>query len=133
MVRQRTKVAEWWEWRDSRVGAGFEPPLARYDDKGVAQRWMQSSNYKRHHYTLHHVTRYRLAPLVRLRWVQSLDDCFLDATDGNVCRASVRPDYDEWCARVWHDDYPVYAATLAEAKAACAARLRELGYRVVDE
>ena len=125
MGRQKTKVAEWWERRPDPANHRI---CSAYKTKSGA-----CSDDAKKRGTLHHVTRYRLAPLVRLRWVQSLADLFLDATDGNVCRASVRPDGGEWCVRVWHDDHPVYAATLAEAKAACAARLRELGYRVVDE
>lgn len=119
-MRQRIKVTEWWE---RETEGGFRYRWRNRDEAIESARINGGKAF--------HVTRYRLAPLVRLRWVQSVDDCFLDATDGNICRASVRPAYDEWCARVWHDDHPVYAATVAEAKAACAARLRELGYLVV--
>lgn len=122
-MRERTKVDEWWE----RIPDGDDSISSIF-----FQREMAMFPGAKKHGKLYHVTRYRLAPLKVLRWVHSLSDDHLDATDGHVCRASVVQDGNEWCARVWSDGHATYAPTLAEAKAACAARLRELGYRVVE-
>lgn len=127
MSRARTKIAEWWETSFDRSNPLREVPKRTKQGARAVARVNGGKVF--------HVTRYRLEPLAKLRWVQSKDG-FLDATDGKVCRASVKPSDEcagEWWARVWKDEFPMYAATIDEAKAACSARLLELGYRVVDE
>ena len=119
MARQRTKVAEWWERRwDTGAARGF----LKYDTEADARASKAAGG------TLHHVTRYRLAPPVRLRWVP--DGSHIDArAKNNALIATVYSD-GEW--RIWFRETQS-SPNVAEAKAACAARLRELGYRVVDE
>lgn len=121
VMRQRTKVAEWWERRNDVAGVLL---VARYSTKALA-----CSKEAKKRGTLHHVTRYRLAPLVRLRWVPYGSSCApaLDNMGKSYGAYFLNVSQGRWYAGqdAWQD-----CATVAEAKAACAAALRELGYRV---
>jgi len=126
-VRQRTKVAEWWERRFDTgiVSGGF-----KFNTEAEARAAKGGG-------TLHHVTRYRLAPLERLRWVwrESGGLAAMSANLETKAVVFVVSDIDPdtlWRWWAGPDQYKT-EASFAEAKAACAARLRELGYRVVNE
>jgi hypothetical protein len=128
-MRQRTKVAEWWERRQV-LRDGARVDITTFKDEASARRAKKRG-------TLHHVTRYRLAPLVRLWWVWRKSGGLAAMTDDDVTMAVVFvvSDIDPNALWLWWagpDQYNT-EASLAEAKAACAARLRELGYLLVDE
>lgn len=81
-----------------------------------------------------HVTRYRLAPLVRMWWTAAPGMRLVACNDfGDVALATI--DGCDWWVhsdRWLTGDFKVFRTkNVAEAKAACAARLRELGYLVV--
>lgn len=81
MARQRTKVAEWWETDFDRSNPLREVPKRT---KQGARAVARISGGK-----VHHVTRYRLAPLVRLRWKH--DDEYRDTIERiDVVRTEVR-------------------------------------------
>ena len=128
MSRARTKVAKWWE--------------TSYD-RSIHERDYASVIPKRGRKAAHaiarvnggkvfHVTRYQLAPLVKLVWRVS-PECpdELDAwSEERGAVATIHPG-GRWY--VWDPIDTGQRPSNDEAKAACAARLLELGYRVVDE
>jgi len=122
-MRQRTKVAEWWERRQV-LRDGARVDITTFKDEASARRAKKRG-------TLHHVTRYKLAPLVKLTLRRSWEYPEWDAVEANgTVHATVYP--RGWS--IWgHHQQSGDAPNFNEAKAACAARLRELGYRVVDE
>ena len=128
-MRQRTKVAEWWERRfdDGTIRDTYNTETEARASKATCREPQLGRC------TLHHVTRYRLAPLVRLRWVVDHDRKRAQATDEHGYAQGVA--FESLRGLKWWAGLGPYtdASTFAEAKAACAARLRELGYRVVDE
>jgi hypothetical protein len=75
-MRQRTKVAEWWERRQV-LRDGARVDITTFKDEASARRAKKRG-------TLHHVTRYRLAPLVRLIDAHALAAARLHGDDTTV-------------------------------------------------
>ena len=134
MTRARTKVAEWWETEFDRgfVERGHASFTPRRGQK-AAHTIARISGGK-----VYRVTRYRLAPMVKLVWRVDVEHPNeLDARTEedrfgiSSALATVRDDgtYDVWVAGAVPT---ARRESKNAAKDACAARMRELGYRVVD-
>lgn len=119
MSRARTKVAEWWETSYDRSNPLREVPRRTKQGARTVARINGGKIY--------HVTRYRLAPLVKLVWRIDRDGELVALSTTNEPIACV-----VGCTWRTHLEIAI-AETPQAAKAACAARLLELGYRVVDE
>lgn len=118
MTRARTKVDEWWETSYDREKWIDRCPRRTRPGARALRRIGGGKVY--------HVTRYRLAPLVKLVWLERACELVALNTAGEpvACVSGC----------TWRTHLEIERAnTPQEAKAACAARLRELGYRVVDQ
>jgi hypothetical protein len=110
MSRARTKVNEWWETEFERKNFEHVPGRTRENALDFARAYGG---------TVYHVTRYRLAPLVDVRW---------DELQDGITRIIVRQGVVDRCIAAvvgcaWRVEH------LEAATAACAERLRRLKAR----
>ncbi len=125
MSRARTKVSEWWETSYDRERWLRPYPQRTRPDARMVARINGGKVY--------HVTRYRLAPLVRLVWRVD-PECPLEVDAWHKDRGGIATVSRGGHWTIWGlHQVNGYGATFSEAKDACAERLLELGYRVVDE
>lgn len=127
MSRARTNVGEWWEVEYS-PGLRNSNMFRRNSGRKKAHEIAREVGGK-----VFHVTRYRLAPLVKLVWRVD-PECPNELDAWHAQRGAIATVSRGGYWTIWGLLHEAgYGDTFAKAKAACAARLLELGYRVVDE